>query len=61
MSLENISKLKPGANRQCHFKIFHFALEIIGTASFSKCKVVAMEDRKSLSAQRKKTLETVLL
>lgn len=53
MGMENISKLKPGANRQCHFKIFHSALEIIGTASFSKCKVVAMEDRKSLVCTEK--------
>lgn len=56
MGMENISKLKPGANRQCHFKIFHSALEIIGTASFSKCKVVAMEDRKSLVCTEKENI-----
>lgn len=56
MGMENMSKLKPGANRQCHFKIFHSALEIIGTASFSKCKVVAMEDRKSLVCTEKENI-----
>lgn len=52
----NASELKPGANRQCHFKIFHSAVEIIGTASFSKCKVVAMEDRKSLVCTEKENI-----
>lgn len=56
MAMENISKLKPGANRQFHFKIFHSALEIIGTAFFSKCKVVAMEDRKSLVCTEKENI-----
>lgn len=31
-------------------------MEIIGTASFSKCKVVAMEDRKSLVCTEKENI-----
>lgn len=56
MGMESISKLKPGANRQCHFKSFCAAVGIIGTASFSTCKVVAMEDRKSLVCTEKENI-----
>lgn len=54
--MENIIKLRLGAKRQRHFKFFHSSLEIIGTASFSKCKAVAMEDRKSLVCTEKENI-----